>query len=203
MSFSLTPVSGNLLVLVGTGDSTFNAISGWTKNVTLVIACETTIWSKVSNGTETSVTASMATADCCCLAMFEFAGVSVLDQAASSSANSSTTTLVPTKTTLTTTGTNDVIVAMVGVDQPNLGTNSIGPIISWDNSTGSVASATSGFMTNVYLTSKVATTGAQRNVDMGIAVTKATSAGTFGTTATLSKLQSVANSNNGMIACYR
>jgi hypothetical protein len=56
VSFTNAPVSGNLLIFIASSGSTLNVPSGWTKNSTLVQDLETSIFSKVSAGTETTIT---------------------------------------------------------------------------------------------------------------------------------------------------
>lgn len=187
-----TATSGNTLILIATFDTVITIPSGWTRDVTLVANCETSIYRKTSNGTETGATVTISPSDAGCLAIFEFQGTLTPDGSATASTGY-TNNRISTGTTLTTTGSSDLVIAMIGVDEYFIGSNPINPIVAWTND----------FYTNVDINSTANTSGATRNTNMAIAMKRATSTGTFTTSAITSCINAGSNTNNGMIIAYK
>ena len=184
------PKVGNLLVLIGTGDSTFSPISGWTKDATNVNNCETTVWSRVATGSETSVQVKLASVATCVLAIFEFPTITAIDKSSSSVEGLNSPT-ISCGTTASTTSANDIIIAIVSTDQFPAGNSPTGPVTAW----------TAGFNTLLWIRSTL--NSPSINTEMSIALYKASSISTFTATATMTNLVSIVNGSQGLLVCYK
>lgn len=149
-TYAVTPTSGNLLVAIiqdnGAGIST--TITGWIQAVTDSSSgtAEAYIFYRIANGTEsTTVTANNSGATLMNIAIYEYRGLStslVLDKTVSNTGGAGSS--VSTGTTPTTTASNELLVAGVGV----FGVTATSP--SWTNSFNAISTVTLG--TNVTFT---------------------------------------------------
>lgn len=128
-----TPASGNLIVLTINSDNVASTPSGFTAGPSVVDDNAVYLYYKVSNGTESSITITVGTANLVATAC-EYSGVtaSPFDVSNSSTilrSNGTTTT----STSVTTTAANDLIIAVAGLAKYDAtGTQPTG--ISWTNS---------------------------------------------------------------------
>jgi hypothetical protein len=192
ITFTTTPTTGNMLILVATADSTITTPTGWTRDVTLVASCETSIYRKISAGTETNVAVTIASSTTMVMAIFEFVGYAGTLDASSSGSGASQAYTISCGTTGATTATNDLAIAMVGVDVQPAGPNARGRVVSWTNN----------FQTLLWIYST--RPSPTINTEMAIAIMKRPTTGTVTTTATMLSSQNFAGTtSNGLIACYK
>lgn len=183
LTWNSTPTSGNLLVItVATDAAMTSPPSGWTTNVSVADFVGSYIISKISAGTESSVTVTINASDSCALAGFEYSGIATgIDKTASANFQGGSG-FIGCGTTATTTAANELLIAFVSSNQ------TARSVSSWDNSF-------------TQLGSKGQTTGSAANVWNTSAYRVVSSTGAFTTNATLD-----ANSgshDNGMIATFK
>lgn len=188
ITYTQTPVSGNLLVLVVNADAAITTPSGWTKNVTRTNGKETSMYSKVAGSSEpTNVTVTIGAATTCAMVAFEFTGRSGnLDQVVAVNGSPPTNDMF-IGTTPTTTQSNEIVIAAFGAGN-NTG-QTLGPFISWTNGFTQVAA--------------VVTTSDDANgdLDLAVAIFDAHSTGTFSTTVSFTVEDG--HVSNGIMATYK
>jgi hypothetical protein len=184
VSFSSAPTSGHLLILIANCDSTITTPSGWTSQVSLVNNCQSTIYSKISAGTETSVTVTIGASTDMVMAIYEFTTYTAIDKTVTASfGNTTSFTIGPTATT---TAANELLVAVVGIA---ISGSAPGPFISWSN----------GFVQDIYIFNTAASVGAKQS--LAVAFQQVTSTGAYSTTVVWTNASS--SSENGLIATFK
>jgi len=195
VTFANAPQSGNLLILIANAGQTLTIPTGWSRDATLVQDLETSIYSKISNGTETSITINTTSGNTPWnLIAIEFSGYTTADKNVNLTTNSSVNgNVMNFGTTPTTTAANEIIIA---VGTMNLSTpfSDFRPTISWSNSF-------------VQLTAQGAVTpsgsGPPFSQGIGVALYKASSTGTFTTTWKFQNVLSTVGVWNAIIATYK
>lgn len=188
VNFNIAPTNGNLLLLIATCDSTINIPSGWNRDVTLVSNAETSIYSRISNGTEQSIAVSITATTSFSAVAIEINGFSTFDKSntASTSAGSST---IATGTTATTTAANEIVLVVAGMSDPS--NSPVGPVTGWTNN----------FVNYAYAYAHHSTGGTAVETSVGILLVNATSA--YTSTATLTLPTQSLSLCNGMIGTYK
>lgn len=185
ITFDAAPTSGNLCVWVVTSDAIVSTPSGLTLAVSAIDYAGHYIFYRVNGGSESSSTAFVPSASTSLVvAAYEYSGMatsSVMDRTASNTPGGIISS-ISTGTTATTTQSDELVVATVG--------------ISVASGSPTISSWSSSFTTE----DSVGSTGSAVNVRVGTAIRKVTSAAAYSSTATLS---STTASPSGAIATFK
>lgn len=175
VSFGVAPTSGHLLILAVVSDTTIASTPvGWTVVSSQVSSTGTYMYSKTSDGSETTVNLTLANSDSYCLAIMEYSGVSTLDQTAGNATQGAASPMT-SGATATTTAANELLVGLSGIS-------------------AFVTAATTTWNNSFVSQGSVAATGA--NVKLDIAVLTVSSTGAY--TASVN-INPTASANNSMI----
>jgi hypothetical protein len=193
ITFDSAPITGNLLVLIASSGSTLNlpTPATWNKDVTVVDQLETSIYSKISAGTETSITITTNSgAGTIQLLAFEFLTYTTFDKSSSQHVTSGGSTTLAFAATGTTTAANEIAIAVGGLNLGG-GSSELGPVVSWSN--GFSAFSFGGAINGV---------GPPYNIELAVALLKTSATGTFSTLLTLTSSTSFGDFN-ALIATYK
>ena len=126
-----TPVAGHVLILMVVADIT---VSGTPPGYTLVTSAVdftgTYMYWKISDGGDAGALVNLSATKSCCLAMYEYSGITTVDVNDANTAQG--TASVVCGPTSTTTATNELVVALIGLSQGNSSTQPT--VTSWTNS---------------------------------------------------------------------
>ena len=191
VTFNSTATNGNLLILVVNAGATLNAITNWTKNLNQVNDTETAVYSKVSNGTESTITIT-ATSSCTLqMVAIEFAGyIGTFDKSSLDTGGAGNNTLA-FNTTAATTAANEIAIAVGGLNL-STPTSNVSPTVSWG----------SGF-NQLTLGGAIAGGGPPFALMMGVAIKVLSSTGTVTTLWTFTLPSSTLGVWNSLIATYK
>lgn len=161
------PVSGRLLIMGVVADTTISDASltaaGWVQRALSVDFTGSYIYTKISNGTENSITVNLAGIGSCCIGVIEVNTVTTFDQKANTTGQGTAT--ISTGVTPATTGANEFVVALAGL---SFGNATIPPTVtSWSNGFTTVISGVSAntVRLRIYMAFKIVTaTGTQTAV---------------------------------------
>ena len=195
VTFNSNPKSGNLLILIVSAGFTLalpTSTGGtWTKDVTTVANQETSIFSKISNGTETTISIQASGGSSlfsCAMIAYEFAGYTTLDKSAvvNAGGNINTASVGPTATT---TASNEIVIGVCEFGYTNT-----------DTIPGS-STFTAGVTFDCYNHST--NTGATSMDDLITGLLKTSSTGAYSCTASWANLLPVLANTNMLIATYK
>jgi hypothetical protein len=184
-----TPTAGNLLVLCINSGSTINIPGGWARNVQALNQLEVSMYSKISAGNESTISATLGASGTAQGVVIEINGFSTFDQSSTNTVTSPITS-VTFNATGATTAANEIIIAFAGMqDTPD---GDLGPAIGWSNS----------FVQRAFTGVKSAIGGPPWTLQQGIATFVATSTGTFSTVFTFTNTSSIGEFY-GIIGTYK
>jgi hypothetical protein len=160
ITFNSTPTSGNRLILTVVADNTVTTPAGWTQHVANVDFVGQYIYSKISNGTETSVTVTIGGSTSCAICAFEYANLATgIDKTAVQTNQGSSPASIWCGDTAAITASDELYVTCAGVPNADVALS----ITAWSNSLVQLGtkSQTSGSASNCWNTSaRLVVTGA-------------------------------------------
>ncbi len=126
-----TPVSGNLLIICANSGSVLDTPAGWAKDVTIVNQLECSMYSKISNGAESSITINLTGSGTAQWTFLEIHGYTTFDKK-STSTGGNPNAFCDCAATPATTQANEIAIAFTALqDSPD---GDLGPAVSWSNS---------------------------------------------------------------------
>jgi len=193
VTFNAAPTPGNLLILVASSGTTLTTPAGWVRDVNVVNDLQTSIYSKISNGTETTITISTIAGNATGqLVAIEWPSTyTTIDKIATGAGSASDHTFLNFGTTATTTAANEILIAAGGLNLASP-TGSTKPSVSWSNS-----------FTELSHEGAINGSGPPYSQMLGVAFRVVTSTGTFTTTWTFTNPGATVGTWNAALATYK
>lgn len=195
VTFDTAPQAGHLLVLIASAGLLLDlpTPATWVKDVTLVNDLETSIYSKISDGSETTITITTSGGGSagCQLVAIEFPTWTTFDQSSTDTDSVAGAPNVPFNNTGTTTAASEIAIAVGGLNLafPSGDTR---PTVSWAN----------GF-TELSHEGSINGAGPPYSQMLGVALLVLTATGAVTTTWTLTTPASTVGVWNALIATYK